>query len=82
MLQQSGIGPFISEMTGDKPLDFALLPLAFVVTAVIRGAQGSATVAMFTAVGIVASLVPDLDELSSNSFIFTDDHAEQFRGHQ
>ena len=64
MLQQSGIGPFISEMTGDKPLDFALLPLAFVVTAVIRGAQGSATVAMFTAVGIVASLVPDLDELS------------------
>ena len=64
MLQQSGIGPFISEMTGDEPLDFALLPLAFVVTAVIRGAQGSATVAMFTAVGIVASLVPDLDGLS------------------
>ena len=64
MLQQSGIGPFISEMTGDKPLDFALLPLAFVVTAVIRGAQGSATVAMFTAVGIVASLVSDLDGLS------------------
>jgi GntP family gluconate:H+ symporter len=64
MLQQSGIGPFISKMSGDEPLDFALLPLAFVVTAVIRGAQGSATVAMFTAVGIVASLVPDLDGLS------------------
>jgi len=63
MLQQSGIGPFISEMTGDKPLEYSLLPLAFVVTAVIRGAQGSATVAMFTAVGIVASLVPDLDGL-------------------
>jgi len=64
MLQQSGIGPFISEMTGDEPLDFALLPLAFVVTAIIRGAQGSATVAMFTAVGIVGSLAPDLDGLS------------------
>ena len=64
MLQQSGIGPFISEMTGNEPLDFALLPLAFVVTAIIRGAQGSATVAMFTAVGIVGSLAPDLDGLS------------------
>jgi GntP family gluconate:H+ symporter len=57
MLQQSGIGPQISEMAGGNP-DFGLLPLAFVITAVIRGAQGSATVAMFTGVAIVGSLMP------------------------
>ena len=64
MLQQSGIGPYISGMTGSEPLDFGLLPLAFVITAVIRGAQGSATVAMFTGVAIVGSLVTDLGDLS------------------
>ena len=63
-LQQSGIGPYISSMTGSDPLDFALLPLAFFVTAVIRGAQGSSTVAMFTAVAIVSSIAPDLSELT------------------
>lgn len=63
-LQQSGIGPYISSLTGTTPLDFGLLPLAFVVTAVIRGAQGSSTVAMFTAVAIARGLAPDLSELS------------------
>lgn len=63
-LQQSGIGPYISGLTGSEPLDFGLLPLAFFVTAVIRGAQGSSTVAMFTAVAIVRGLAPDLGELS------------------
>lgn len=63
-LQQSGIGPYISAMSGTDPLDFALLPLAFLVTAVIRGAQGSSTVAMFTAVAIVRGLAPDLSVLS------------------
>jgi GntP family gluconate:H+ symporter len=63
-LQQSGIGPYISRMTGSQPLDLGLLPLAFVVTAVIRGAQGSSTVAMFTAVAIVRGLAPDLGALS------------------
>ena len=63
-LQQSGIGPYISAMSGTDPLDFALLPLAFIVTAVIRGAQGSSTVAMFTAVAIVRGLAPDLSVLS------------------
>ena len=64
MLQQSGIGPHISGMTGNKQLDFGLLPLAFIITAIIRGAQGSATVAMFTGVAIIASLAPDVDLLS------------------
>ena len=64
MLQQSGIGPYINGMMGNEPLDFGLLPLAFIVTAVIRGAQGSATVAMFTGVAIVASVAPDLTAMS------------------
>jgi GntP family gluconate:H+ symporter len=64
MLQQSGIGPHISGMTGDNPLDYGLLPLAFLITAVIRGAQGSATVAMFTGVAIIGGLAPDLGNLS------------------
>ena len=63
-LQQTGVGPFIQRMTGSEPLDFALLPLAFFVTAVIRTAQGSSTVAMLTAVEIVRSLAPDLQALS------------------
>lgn len=64
MLQQSGIGPEISSITGTRSLDFGLLPLAFLVTAVIRGAQGSSTVAMFTAVSIVRSIAPDVATLS------------------
>ncbi|MCB1128283.1 MAG: hypothetical protein KDM81_17450 [Verrucomicrobiae bacterium] len=36
----------------------AMLPIAFLVTTLVRTAQGSATVAMITAVSIVAPLVP------------------------
>lgn len=63
-LQQSGIGPFISKLSGSEPLDFALLPLAFFLTATIRSAQGSSTVAMLTAVEIVTSLAPNPGDLS------------------
>jgi GntP family gluconate:H+ symporter len=63
-LEQSGIGPYISQLVGSGGLDFGLLPLAFLVTAIVRGAQGSSTVAMFTAVAIVRSLVPDTEVLS------------------
>ena len=51
-------------MTGNNQLDFGLLPLAFLITAVIRNATGSATVAMFTGVAIISSLAPDLEQLS------------------
>jgi GntP family gluconate:H+ symporter len=51
VLQQTGIGHRIQEMASAHQL--AVLPLAFVVTAVVRTAQGSATVAMITAVGIL-----------------------------
>jgi GntP family gluconate:H+ symporter len=55
VLQQTGIAEVL---TGMMPASkAALLPIAFLITTTIRIAQGSATVAMITAVGIVAPLV-------------------------
>jgi len=51
VLQQTGIGHRIQELATSHQM--AVLPLAFFVTAVVRTAQGSATVAMITAVGIL-----------------------------
>jgi len=53
-LQQTGIGPRIQELATSYQI--AVLPLAFFVAAVVRTAQGSATVAMITAVGILGGL--------------------------
>lgn len=54
MLQQTGISLEIAEMTKDYQM--ALIPLAFIITAVVRTAQGSATVALITASGILAGM--------------------------
>ncbi len=54
MLQQSGISQRIADMT--KDFQMALIPLAFFITAVVRTAQGSATVALITASGILAGM--------------------------
>jgi len=54
ILQQTGIGPRIQELSSTYHL--FTLPLAFIVTALVRTAQGSATVAMITAVGILGGL--------------------------
>ncbi|NND35454.1 MAG: GntP family permease [Saprospiraceae bacterium] len=54
LLQQSGIGNAVKEMAANYQL--AVLPLAFIATAVVRTAQGSATVAMITAIGILGGL--------------------------
>ena len=54
VLQQTGIGYRIQELATSYQM--AVLPLAFFVTAVVRTAQGSATVAMITAVGILGGL--------------------------
>jgi len=54
MLQQSGISQRIAGMTSG--FHMALLPLAFFITAVVRTAQGSATVALITASGILAGM--------------------------
>jgi len=55
MLQQTGIGNLIGEMTQDYQM--ALILLSFLITAVVRTAQGSATVAMITASGILSGMV-------------------------
>ena len=52
VLQQCGIGWRIRELA--EVWNIGVLPLAFLVTALVRTAQGSATVAMITAVGIVS----------------------------
>jgi GntP family gluconate:H+ symporter len=54
MLQQTGISARIAELTKDYQM--ALIPLAFFITAIVRTAQGSATVAMITASGILAGM--------------------------
>ena len=54
MLQQTGISMQIAELT--KNYQMALIPLAFIITAVVRTAQGSATVALITASGILAGM--------------------------
>jgi GntP family gluconate:H+ symporter len=51
ILQQTSIGMWIAEHSPDY--QYGILPLAFLITAVIRTAQGSATVAMITAVGML-----------------------------
>jgi gluconate:H+ symporter, GntP family len=53
-LQQSGLGAEIQPLVGRYNLP--VLPLAFVLTALLRTALGSATVAMITASGAFAGL--------------------------
>jgi GntP family gluconate:H+ symporter len=53
MLQQTSIGNWLAANTAGFKL--GVLPLAFVVTAFIRTAQGSATVAIITAIGMLSS---------------------------
>ncbi|OHB82354.1 MAG: gluconate transporter [Planctomycetes bacterium RBG_16_64_12] len=51
-IEQCGVGNEIAKLTeGLDPV--LILPVAFLVTALVRGAQGSATVAMITAVGVM-----------------------------
>ncbi len=60
MLKQTGIGDAIARMT-PSAYPLLVLPLAFFVTTMVRTAQGSATVAMITAVGILAPLASATD---------------------
>jgi gluconate:H+ symporter, GntP family len=55
ILQQTGIGQQLAAMAGGHRM--AILPLAWLVTMLVRTAQGSATVAMITAVGVVGTVV-------------------------
>lgn len=59
MLRQAGIAEAVSSLTRDVP-GLLLLPVAFLVTAAIRTLQGSATVAMITAAGVLQGFVEAL----------------------
>ncbi|CCH54401.1 Gluconate transporter [Fibrisoma limi BUZ 3] len=54
MLQQTGISERIADMT--RGYQMALIPLAFLIAAIVRTAQGSATVALITASGILSGM--------------------------
>lgn len=54
ILQQTDIGSSIGELTRHARL--AILPLAFMLTLLVRTAQGSATIAMVTAIGFLSGL--------------------------
>ena len=58
MLQQTGVAGLIEKLDSSDTL--IVLVLAFLITTAVRTAQGSATVAMITAVGILASLAGNL----------------------
>ena len=61
MLQQTNIATRIGGLAADFEITGLLvLPLAFFVTAVVRTAQGSATVSMITSVGIFAGMAGTL----------------------
>jgi GntP family gluconate:H+ symporter len=57
MIRHSGVGTVISGLSTGRSVDIVLL--AWIVTAVIRLAQGSATVAMITGAGLMAAIVGD-----------------------
>lgn len=54
MLQQTGIGETVGNLA--KGYQTAILPLAFFITLIVRTAQGSATVAMVTAIGVLSGI--------------------------
>jgi GntP family gluconate:H+ symporter len=58
MLQQTGVAGLIENLPQASPP--VILSLAFLITTAVRTAQGSATVAMITAVGILGGVVPTL----------------------
>ena len=55
-LRQTGVASLLTGTTGPS---YWLLPTAFLITAALRTAQGSATVAMMTSVAMVAELAGD-----------------------
>jgi GntP family gluconate:H+ symporter len=54
MLQQTSVGIRIEGLAANYQM--ALLPMAFLITAAVRTAQGSATVAMITTIGIMSGV--------------------------
>ncbi|TYP90367.1 GntP family permease [Blastococcus xanthinilyticus] len=63
VLRASGIGAALADVLGD--IGLPVIVAAFVISALIRVAQGSATVALTTAAGLIAPVVQATDGLSS-----------------
>lgn len=59
MMINTGIGDMIGEAMAQS--SFSVVLLAYLVASLVRIMQGSATVAMLTAAGIVAAVIPDLN---------------------
>jgi GntP family gluconate:H+ symporter len=59
MLQQTGISVRIGDLA--QGYQMAIIPLSFLIAVVVRTAQGSATVAMITAAGILAGMSATMD---------------------
>lgn len=57
MLQQTGISAEIATLT--QSYQMALIPMAFFIAAMVRTAQGSATVALITTSGILSGMATD-----------------------
>jgi len=60
VLRETGIADSVAALVPDKQ-SLVLIPIAFLITAAVRTAQGSATVAMITAGGIIAPIVGAVD---------------------
>jgi GntP family gluconate:H+ symporter len=60
-LQQLGLADAIADRFSNLTTPWVILSTAFLLTATIRAAQGSATVSMLTSVGIVAPLIQQID---------------------
>ncbi|MGY1724451.1 GntP family permease [Blastococcus sp. SYSU DS0533] len=63
VLRASGIGAALADVLGD--IGLPVIVAAFVISALIRVAQGSATVALTTAAGLIAPVVAASEGLSS-----------------
>ncbi|RFU18934.1 GntP family permease [Geodermatophilus marinus] len=63
VLRASGIGEALADVLGD--IGLPVIVAAFIISALIRVAQGSATVALTTAAGLIAPVVEATDGLSS-----------------
>ncbi len=59
VLRQTGIGVDIAQMLGEAAVWLAL-PVVFLVTAIVRTAQGSATVAMITAAPVASAFLTQI----------------------
>lgn len=61
MIKQTGIGDWIGESLRSDQVGLSLLMISFAIAALVRVAQGSATVAMITAAGIVAPVASQFE---------------------